>query len=72
MFSLPNLQMCIIVTIREGEDMDELLEKQADMIRYLQQHNANLERRLLYLQQTQHHSWLSDMFVVHPVDVLYK
>ena len=48
--------MCIIVTIREGEDMDELLEKQADMIRYLQQHNANLERRLLYLQQTQHHS----------------
>ncbi|XP_065902661.1 transmembrane protein 192-like [Dysidea avara] len=44
------------IGFREGEDMDELLEKQADMIRYLQQHNANLERRLLYLQQTQHHS----------------
>ena len=30
--------------------MDELLERQADMIRYLQQHNANLGRRILELQ----------------------
>ena len=35
---------------RDGEDVDELLERQADMIRYLQQHNANLGRRILELQ----------------------
>lgn len=35
---------------RDGEDLDELLERQADMIRYLQQHNANLGRRILELQ----------------------
>ena len=51
-------QFCFVLhyVCREGGDMDELLEKQADMIRYLQQHSANLERRLLYLQQTQNHS----------------
>ncbi len=37
-------------TYRDGEDTDELLERQADMIRYLQQHNANLGRRILELQ----------------------
>lgn len=36
--------------LRDGEDLDELLERQADMIRYLQQHNANLGRRILELQ----------------------
>jgi len=36
--------------LRDGEDLDELLEHQADMIRYLQQHNANLSRRILELQ----------------------
>lgn len=39
---------CIVC--RDGEDLDELLERQADMIRYLQQHNANLGRRILELQ----------------------
>lgn len=38
------------VGFRDGEDLDELLERQADMIRYLQQHNANLGRRILELQ----------------------
>ncbi len=41
----PPLSCC-----RDGEDLDELLERQADMIRYLQQHNANLGRRILELQ----------------------
>ena len=40
--------LCIFY--RDGEDLDELLERQADMIRYLQQHNANLGRRILELQ----------------------
>jgi len=39
-----------VVGFRDGEDLDELLERQADMIRYLQQHNANLGRRILELQ----------------------
>ena len=38
---------------RDGEDLDELLERQADMIRYLQQHNTNLGRRILELQTSQ-------------------
>ncbi|KAK3718272.1 hypothetical protein QZH41_013161 [Actinostola sp. cb2023] len=36
---------------RDGEYLDDVLEKQADMIRYLQQHNANLGRRLMHLIQ---------------------
>lgn len=32
---------------RENESANDILEKQADMIRYLQQHNENLSRRLL-------------------------
>lgn len=40
----------MIISSRDGEDLDELLERQADMIRYLQQHNANLGRRILELQ----------------------
>ncbi len=35
---------------RDGEELDELLERQADMIRYLQQHNASLGRRIMELQ----------------------
>ena len=35
---------------RDGEDIDELLERQSDMIRYLQQHNASLGRRIMELQ----------------------
>ena len=38
------------VGFRDGEDLDELLERQADMIRYLQQHNASLGRRIMELQ----------------------
>ncbi|EDO40919.1 predicted protein, partial [Nematostella vectensis] len=38
---------------RDGEYLDEILEKQADMIRYLQQHNANLGRRLMKVMQQQ-------------------
>lgn len=41
------------VGFRDGEDLDELLERQADMIRYLQQHNTNLGRRILELQTSQ-------------------
>ena len=37
-------------SFRDGEDLDELLERQADMIRYLQQHNASLGRRIMELQ----------------------
>ena len=39
----------VISTIRDGEDVDELLERQADMIRYLQQHTASLGRRIMEL-----------------------
>ena len=49
----PLLCLCVLVALlpyRDGEDLDELLERQADMIRYLQQHNANLGRRILELQ----------------------
>lgn len=42
---------------RDGEDLDELLERQADMIRYLQQHNTNLGRRILELQTSQVMEW---------------
>lgn len=38
------------LSFRDGEDLDELLERQADMIRYLQQHNASLGRRIMELQ----------------------
>ena len=34
------------IGLREGDYLDEVLEKQADMIRYLQQHNANLAQRI--------------------------
>lgn len=44
------LYIYVIYLYRDGEDLDELLERQADMIRYLQQHNANLGRRILELQ----------------------
>ncbi|XP_062500097.1 transmembrane protein 192-like [Corticium candelabrum] len=38
-----------------GEYTDEILEKQADMIRYLQQHNADLGRRILQLTSNTGH-----------------
>ncbi|KAJ7384226.1 hypothetical protein OS493_022856 [Desmophyllum pertusum] len=38
---------------RDNDYLDEVLEKQADMIRYLQQHNANLGKRLMKLTQQQ-------------------
>lgn len=40
----------LILFFRDGEELDELLERQADMIRYLQQHNASLGRRIMELQ----------------------
>lgn len=40
---------------RSGEYIDDVLEKQADMIRYLQQHNANLGQRILQLTQQAAH-----------------
>ena len=48
----PVVVLCytVISTHREGEDVDELLERQADMIRYLQQHTASLGRRIMELQ----------------------
>ena len=36
-----------VLFCRENESAIDILEKQADMIRYLQQHNENLSRRLL-------------------------
>ncbi|XP_078618014.1 transmembrane protein 192-like [Branchiostoma floridae x Branchiostoma japonicum] len=51
------------VGFRDGDYLDEVLEKQADMIRYLQQHNAHLGRRILHLtqDQTQSNSRLSSL-----------
>ena len=41
---------------RDSECLDDVLEKQADMIRYLQHHNANLGRRLMRLMAQGNHS----------------
>lgn len=38
---------------RDNDYLDEVLEKQADMIRYLQQHNTNLGKRLMKLTAQQ-------------------
>lgn len=43
---------------RDNDYLDEVLEKQADMIRYLQQHNANLGKRLMKLTAQQRRSSL--------------
>lgn len=42
-----------ITGFRDNDYLDEVLEKQADMIRYLQQHNANLGKRLMKLTAQQ-------------------
>ena len=42
-----------IPSLRDNDYLDEVLEKQADMIRYLQQHNANLGKRLMKLTAQQ-------------------
>ncbi|KAK2573535.1 Transmembrane protein 192 [Acropora cervicornis] len=42
-----------ITGYRDNDYLDEVLEKQADMIRYLQQHNANLGKRLMKLTTQQ-------------------
>lgn len=47
--------------LRENDYLDEVLEKQADMIRYLQQHNANLGKRLMKLTAQQSRSNLNTM-----------
>ena len=44
-------------SFRDGEDIDELLERQSDMIRYLQQHNASLGRRIMELQSRVPPEW---------------
>ncbi|XP_014677895.1 PREDICTED: transmembrane protein 192-like [Priapulus caudatus] len=38
------------IGFRDDNQLDDVLEKQADMIRYLQQHNANLGKRIIKLQ----------------------
>lgn len=42
-----------ITGYRDNDYLDDVLEKQADMIRYLQQHNANLGKRLMTLTAQQ-------------------
>ena len=49
--SFPHPSLLSLSLCREGTDMDSLLERQADTIRYLQQHNATLANRILLLQQ---------------------
>jgi hypothetical protein len=46
----PTATLTTVGFVRDGEDLDELLERQADMIRYLQQHNASLGRKIMELQ----------------------
>ncbi len=36
---------------RDQDCLDEVLEKQAEMIRYLQQHNSNLGKRIVEMTQ---------------------
>ena len=45
--------------------MDEVLEKQADMIRYLQQHNTNLGKRLMKLTAQQERGSLEAWFYLY-------
>ena len=47
MTSLINILLCC----RDEDYLDEVLEKQADLIRYLKQHNANLGRKIVKLTQ---------------------
>ena len=48
----PVIVLCytVLSTHREGKDADELLERQADMIRYLQQHTDSLGCRIMEMQ----------------------
>ena len=39
------------LSYRDQDGLDEVLEKQAEMIRYLQQHNANLGKRIVDMAQ---------------------
>ncbi|XP_002741424.1 transmembrane protein 192-like [Saccoglossus kowalevskii] len=41
------------IGFKDGDHLDDILEKQADMIRYLQQHNAHLGRRIMSLTSNQ-------------------
>lgn len=36
---------------RDGGVLDQVLEKQADMIRYLKQHNEHLSRKIIALSE---------------------
>lgn len=40
---------CVFIPIREGSNLEEVVEKQADLIEYLKQHNTLLSKRLLNL-----------------------
>lgn len=40
---------CVFLHIREGSNLEEVVEKQADLIEYLKQHNTLLSKRLLNL-----------------------
>ena len=48
--SLLLLVLCCVVP-RESSHTDTIIERQADTIRYLQQHNASLAKKILQLQQ---------------------
>ena len=41
--------MLFFVCVREGSSLEEVVEKQADLIEYLKQHNTLLSKRLLNL-----------------------
>lgn len=43
------LRVCGFIPIREGSNLEEVVEKQADLIEYLKQHNTLLSKRLLNL-----------------------
>lgn len=56
--------MCAVVfSHREGSSLEEVVEKQADLIEYLKQHNTLLSKRLLNLT-AQH--WLQPGLLTLP------
>ena len=44
--------VCFLCSLtRDNEGLDDILEKQAEMIRYLQQHNTNLGKRIVEIMK---------------------
>lgn len=57
--------LLLFLFVREGSSLEEVVEKQADLIEYLKQHNTLLSKRLLNLS-AQHWPGPTLLFPSHP------